>query len=405
MAQFVCRMALPTGEIVERTMEASDAAILRRDLEERDYLVLELRERNPLFSAFVDAVKPKARLNAREFLFFNQEFSALVRAGLPILASLDILIERRKNPIFRKALADVRDRVKSGEALSDAFAAQGELFPKLYCSSLASGERSGEIPSVLQRYIRYSRNVQAIRKKVVSAMIYPSMIILLSMIVVAIMTFYVVPQFRGFLLELNVELPLITVILVDASTFLTEHWVVVVGSIAGLVGAIFVWARSGAGQLAIDRLKLRVPLAGSIIHDYAQNRFTRTLSTLVAGGIPLVSALELAARAVGNQFMEARLLEVTKSVREGQALWESLEKTKLVSDITIEMIKVGESTGSLVEMLDSASEFSEEEIDFRLNKVVTIIEPLMLVFIACVVTTVLLALYLPMIQAYGHSRF
>ena len=171
MAQFVCRMALPTGEIVERAVVADSEAALRREMEEKDMLVLELRRHSPVFSAIGEALAVRSRIAAREFLFFNQEFSALLRAGLPILTSLDILIERRKNLVFKKALTNIRERVKSGESLSDAFLAQGELFPKLYAASLASGERSGELPNVLKRYIAYTRSILAVRKKVVGTLV------------------------------------------------------------------------------------------------------------------------------------------------------------------------------------------------------------------------------------------
>lgn len=401
MPEFVCRMALPTGEIVERVVEAVDESSLRRELEEKDYLLLALRRRNAVFAGFASTFSMKPKVGPQEFLFFNQEFSALLRAGLPILASLDILIERRKNPVFRKALVDVRERVKSGEALSQAFQAQGELFPRLYWSSLASGERSGELPSVLARYIAYTRSVLAVRKKLISAATYPAILLSLAVILVAVMVFYVIPQFSGFLKELNVDLPMATVIVMDAANFAVAHWMMIVGVTVAAVAATLTWIRSEAGRLSFDRVKFRIPLIGRVIHDYAQNRFTRTLGTLVAGGIPLVSALELAARAVGNSHMEEKLQGVTQSVREGQPLWESLERTHLVSDISVEMIKVGESTGALVEMLDYASSFTEEEIDFRLNRLITFVEPIMLVFMAMVVAGMLMAVYLPLLQAAG----
>lgn len=405
MAQFVCRMALPTGEIVEKTLDAADEAALRRELEDKDLLVLDLKKRNPVLASFSEAFRGRVRVNPREFLFFNQEFSALLRAGLPILTSLDILIDRRKNPAFRKALLDIRDRVKGGEALSDAFAAQGELFPKLYAASLASGERSGELPSVLKRYIVFTRNILAIQKKVVSALIYPAILLCASVILIVIMVFFVIPNFSGLFKDLGTDLPWYTQVLVDIATGLRGRWPIVAALVVGAVVALFVWKRSEAGQVGFDRLKMQLPLVGGVIRDYAQNRFSRTLSTLVAGGIPLVTSLELAARAVGNRLLEKELLAVTIRVREGQALWESLERTGYISDITVEMVKVGESTGALTEMLDSASEFSEEEIDYKLTKLVSLIEPIMLVFMALVVTGLLLAFYMPLIRAAGSSKF
>jgi len=405
MAEFVCRMALPTGEIVERTVVADNEAAARRELEEKDFLVLELRRQNAVLSAFTDLIAVRPRIAAREFLFFNQEFSALLRAGLPILTSLDILIDRRKNLVFKKALVDIRERVKAGEALSQAFEAQGEMFPKLYAASLASGERSGELPNVLKRYISYTRSIMTIQKKVVGALIYPAILVSVSVVIVVIMMFKVIPAFATLFETLGTNLPWQTEMLVKTATFLQSMWQPIAALSVGGVAAFLFWKRSPAGRVGFDRLKMRLPLVGGVIRDYAQNRFTRTLSTLLSGGIPLVTSLELAARAVGNYVFEKALLGVTVQVREGQPLWECLERTGYVSEMAVEMVKVGESTGSLVEMLDNASEFSEEEIDYRLSKMVTMIEPLMLVFMAVIVTGMILAIYMPLFQAVGQSKF
>ena len=405
MPQFVCRMALPTGEIVERTMVADSEAALRRELEDKDMLLLDFRRENPVFSAIGEALSVRPGINAREFLFFNQEFSALLRAGLPILSSLDILIDRSKNQVFKKALVDIRERVKSGEALSDAFAAQGEMFPKLYAASLASGERSGELPNVLKRYISYTRSIMTIQKKVVGALIYPAILVCVSVIIVAIMIFKVIPTFASLFKDLGTTLPWTTEMLVNMSVFLQSMWQPILALLVGGAVAFTVWKRSPSGRIGFDRLKMRLPLVGGVIRDYAQNRFTRTLSTLLAGGIPLVTSLELAARAVGSYVLEKELMGVTVRVREGQPLWESLERTGYIGEMAIEMVKVGESTGALVEMLDNASEFSEEEIDYRLTKMVTMIEPLMLIFMAVIVTGMILAIYMPLFQAVGSSKF
>ncbi len=404
MPQFFCRLATPAGEIVERVVAADNEGALRRELESKDYLILDLRRRSPALAALGEALQLRGRVSAREFLFFNQELAALLRAGLPILTSLDILIERRKNVAFRRALADIRDRVKAGEALSEAFAAQGSLFPRLYAASLASGERSGEIPTVLKRYIAYSRNMIAIRRKVVSALIYPSFVLAVSLVVVGVLVFYIVPKFNAFLRDFGAELPLLTRILVEASTTLAAHWRLVLGVVAAAGAILAAWGRGSRGRAAIARWQLRLPAVGPILHAYAQNRFTRTLGTLVSGGIPLVTSLELAARAVGNTFFERALLRVAERVREGHSLWESLEQTGLISNMAVEMVKVGESTGSLVEMLDNASDFNEEEIDHKLNRMVTLIEPLMIVFMAFMVAGMVLAIYLPLIRAVGQAR-
>jgi type IV pilus assembly protein PilC len=217
----------------------------------------------------------------------------------------------------------------------------------------------------------------------------------------ALMVFYIVPKFNAFLQDFGAELPLITKLLVGFAITLQGNWQVLLFVLLSSIVAFVLWQKSGVGRIAFDRLKLKFPIVGPVAHDYAQNRFTRTLGTLLSGGIPLVTALELAARAVGNAHFEQELLSAAVKVREGQSLWESLEKTGLISDIAIEMIKVGESTGSLVEMLDNTSEFTEEEIDHKLTKMVTLIEPLMLVFLALVVAGMLLAIYLPLLQVAG----
>jgi len=397
MPEFQARVAAPSGEIIERAYTAESEAALRRELEDDEFLVLELRQR----SALLQKLAFRPRVSAREFMFFNQEMSALIKAGLPILASLDILIERRKNERFRRALMDVRNRVKSGESLSEAFAAQGELFPRLYSASLASGERSGELHSVLQRFIAYSRSVMEVRRKVVSALIYPCILMTLSVILIAILVFYVIPRFNEFLVTLGTELPLITRVLVAVATFCRDNGLILLAVVAGSAVALMLWTRTEAGRYAMNRVSLRIPLIGKVIHDYAQNRFTRTLGTLQAGGIPLVTSLELSAHAVGNRVFERALLDVTNRVREGQSLWESLERTALVSDIAVEMVKVGESTGALDEMLGAASDFTDEEIDYRLTKIVSLIEPLMLVFMAVVVGVMLASMYLPLLTAVG----
>jgi type II secretory pathway component PulF len=219
------------------------------------------------------------------------------------------------------------------------------------------------------------------------------------------MIFKVIPTFASLFKELGTTLPWTTELLVNGSTFLQSMWQPLVVIVGGGLVSFFFWKRSPRGRLGFDRLKMRLPLVGGVIRDYAQNRFTRTLSTLLAGGIPLVTSLELAARAVGNHVLEQQLMAVTVRVREGQSLWESLERTGYISEMAVEMVKVGESTGSLVEMLDNASEFSEEEIDYRLSNMVTMIEPLMLVFMAVIVTGMILAIYMPLFQAVGQSKF
>ncbi|ANM28656.1 hypothetical protein ABI59_02050 [Acidobacteria bacterium Mor1] len=401
MPEFNARVAMPSGEIVERSYVADSESALRRQLEGDDCLILDLKSQSALFGAL--STPFQGRISQREFLFFNQELAALIRAGLPIINSLDILIERRKNERFKRSLIDIRNRVKAGESLSEAFEAQGELFPKLYSASLASGERSGELAGVLGRYIEYTRSVMAVQRKVISALIYPVILLVLSSGLIAVLVFFIIPKFSNFLSYMDVELPMATQAMVAVANFATGNWIVMlISAVVGLL-AFLAWRKTPGGQYALDHIRMRLPLVGSVARDYAQNRFTRTLATLQAGGIPLVTSLELSARAVGNKVYEKALLEVTGHVREGKPLWESLEGTNLLSDIAVEMVKVGESTGALDEMLNTASEFTDEEIDFRLARIVAMIEPMLLIFMAAVVGFMVYSIWMPMIGAVGGA--
>jgi len=404
MPEFVCRVATPAGDVIERSYVYADEPSLRRDLEGQDLMLLSVRRQSSLFSGLAKLFKIRNHVSSRDFLLFNQEFSALIRAGLPIVQSLEILLERRKNETFRNALQDIRDRVKSGEALSDAFAAQGDLFPSLYASTLASGERSGELANVLTRFITYWHNLLKIKRTVVSALIYPVILAGLGVALISLLIFFILPKFSIFLKEMGGDLPLISRIPIGIAEFCTQNWQILLAVLITSVIAFLLWRRTPGGRLALDRFKMRIPLIGTVVRNYAQNRFTRTLATLQAGGIPLVASLELSAHAVGNLVYEAGLLEVSEKVRRGQSLWESLDETGLMADITVQMIKVGESTGMLVEMLTNCSDFVDEEIDAQLQRLVSLVEPLMLIFMAFLVGFMLMAVYMPLIQAYGAAR-
>lgn len=405
MADFVCKVATPGGEILEQVFSAESEESLRRDFESRDYYVYSVRQRGGLdylvdFSAF-----RRKRISTKEFLVFNQEMASLIHAGLPIITSLQALIERRKNPVFRQALMDVRDRVKSGADLSEAFEAQGDLFPKIYCSSLASGERSGEIATVLRRYIAYLKTVLAIRKKVISALIYPAILLTFAAGLVALLVTFIIPKFEEFFADFGADLPLVTRMVVGLSAWVQSNIIFLLAGAVVAVAGIAAYVRTPAGSMALDRWKIKIPLLGGIWHRYSISRFCRTLSTLIAGGIPLVTSVEISAHAVGNQVFEKEMLGVAQKVREGGSLWESLDQTGLMTDMSVEMIKVGESTGAMEEMLGNVATFYDEEIDSSLTTVVSLMEPVMLIFMAGVISVMLLAIYLPLIRSYTATQF
>ena len=401
MPEFVARLGAPDGSILERSFTAESEKALRGELSGQ-YLVLGVRRKDTL-TALVPGLGPGRTIKMKEFLLFNQELASLLKAGLPILASLDILTERRKNQVFKRALVDVRDKVRGGMSLSEAFIEQGDLFPRIYGSTLASGERSGEVANVLQRYIAYQKTTMNTRRKVVAALIYPACLFALSIVVIGILIMVVVPGFVDFYADLGADLPLITRLLIGLSTLMTRYILVLLAAVVGLAIAFRAWNRTEAGRLAMDRIKLRIPLVGGILQRFAATRFVRTLGTLLAGGIPAVAALGIAGRAVGNLVFERALIDVERRVREGTGLWQALDDTHLFSDIAIEMTKVGESTGALSDMLVNVADFYDEEIDTRLGTMMSLLEPLMLIFMGFLVAMMLLAIYLPLLKSYSQA--
>ena len=401
MPEFLARLGTPDGSILERSFTADSEKALRGELSGQ-YLVLGIRRKSTVAS-LVPGLGPGRTIKMKEFLLFNQELASLLKAGLPILSSLDILTERRKNLVFKRALVDVRDKVRGGMSLSEAFAEQGDLFPRIYSSTLASGERSGEVSNVLQRYVVYQKTLMSTKRKVMSALIYPACLFLLSIGVIAILVMVVVPKFVDFYADLGADLPLITRLLIGLSALATDYLLVILAGAVGAAMAFRAWQRTESGRLTLDRIKLRIPLVGGILHRFAATRFIRTLATLLAGGIPAVAAIGIAGRAVGNRVFEKALLDVERRVREGTGLWQALDDTHLFSDIAIEMTKVGESTGALADMLGNVAEFYDEEIDTRLNTIMQLLEPVMLIFMGLLVAMMLLAIYLPLLRSYSQT--
>jgi type IV pilus assembly protein PilC len=401
MPIFRCRLATTTGEIVDREFEAAEPGTLRRELERQEFLVLSIQKRSSLGTALGGLVKRRRSVKMSEFLFFNQEFVALIRAGLPIVECLTLLIERRQNPVFKAALEDVRNRVRTGEALSDAFAAQG-VFPPLFASTVASGERSGEIATVLQRYVTYSKTLLTVRKKVLAALTYPAILIALSVVLVVVLLTYVLPNFQAFFSDFGADLPLITRAVMGASQLIRQWWFVWIGVLVGGSVLLAVWRRTPTGQRALEALVYQLPVVGSIARKFVVTRFARTLGTLVSGGIPMVTGLEIVSRAIGTPIYGQAIARVAGKIREGAALWSSLEETGLFPDMLIEMVKVGESSGTVAEMLDHVGNFTDEEIEHELQTLVSLVEPALLVGMAVVVGLLLFSIYYPLLQVVGN---
>jgi type IV pilus assembly protein PilC len=317
------------------------------------------------------------KVKSAEFIIFNQQFLALVHAGLPILKSLDLLTVRMKNPYFQQLLTDISARVKSGALLSEAFEAQG-VFAKVYTASLYAGEKSGNLEEVIRRYIEYQRIIDATKSKVKSAITYPIILTVLLVVLVTYLMAVVVPQFATFYEGLNAQLPQVTLTLIAISRSIRQHLVTAVLATFGAVVGLRIWSRSEKGGFALDGIKLRLPIIGDLWNKFAF-RAESHASTLLSGGIPLVNALEIVADSTGNQLVTRAVRNAITSVREGQSLSKSFESSVIVPELATEMVQVGESTGSLSEMLRHVADFYDQEVNTRLSQVFTYIEPILLV--------------------------
>ncbi len=401
--EFVCRLGTPDGSIVEEVHESAVESVLRVELEGRGYHVFTIRPRGMTLGLRLPRFG-RSRVPMQDFLIFNRELVALFKAGLPLLQSLDILLERGREGRFHNILREVRDRVKKGEDLSDAFAHFGSVFPPLYSSSLKAGERSGEIEQVIRRFIHYLELVTEARRRVVSAVVYPIVLFGVSLVMLAVMTLYVIPQFEVFFFSLNVELPAVTRLILAVSLFLRGNWhFLLIGALA-LAYSLAYWSRTRGGRMFLDRQMLRIPFIGTILHRFALSQFTRSLGTLLAGGISLVPSIDVAVRAVGNTWVHSKMSDLGTLVAEGRPFYEAIEESRVFTDIAIDMVKVGESTGALDEMLEEVSEFFEQETETLLERVLVLAEPLMLVVMGIVIAFLLIAMYMPMFSAWGQIQ-
>jgi type IV pilus assembly protein PilC len=396
VSEFKVKAGWPDGSVAEQSVMAADIGSARLEVERRGGHVFQVRRIG--MSLRSNKTASKGRLKMADFLIFNQEMIALLKAGLPVVRSFEILLERQKNPVLRRVLTDVRERINSGSSISEAFAEEGDLFPRLYWTSLKAGEKSGEIEAVLRRYLKYQKTVIALTRKVVSTLVYPLILIGLSAILIAILMTYVIPRFSEFFADFDAELPLLTIVVLRIATFLQHNFLYLVAALGGLGFLAFRWFKTAPGRIWMDAALLRLPVVGGIFRRFAITQFTRSLATLLGGGTPLVPALENAAEAIGNRSISRKVAAVVPKVREGRELWRALEATGIFTDLTIEMIKVGESSGALEEMLSAVSEFYDEEIDLLLARVISFVEPAILVIMGGVIVTILLSVYLPMFR-------
>ncbi len=393
MPEWVLKFADARGEIKQQVAEAASERELRERFSQQGFLIYSIKPAGAVQALRMGSGRKK-KIDMEKFLIFNQQFVTLIKAGLPILKGLDLLADRLTDPKLGPHILAVRDEVKNGTLLSDAFQRQG-VFPPIYVSSVLAGEKSGSLAETLERYITYTKLALSVKKKVLVSLMYPAVLIFLVFCLIIFLITYVVPSFAELYSGMQAQLPAMTQILIAVGTTARNYVFLGVAAIVGIVFALRFWLRTDRGQEIGDRIKMKTPLFGEIWTKYQVAQFSRVLSTLLVGGIPLVQALETAGDSLGSRLLRVMLTRVRQSVREGQPLSGSLKSTGVFPGLAIDMIEVGESTGALSQMLNSVAEFYEEDVATRMTAVLALIEPAIMIFMGIFVAFVLISLYLP----------
>ncbi len=401
MAEFLCKVADGNGKVFLHVEPAESMSEARQKLSDRGLFVYNVRPRAGLLGQLFGRRRQKM-VDGNDFLVFNQQFNTLIKAGIPILRALDLLSERAAAEKLRPVLNEVRRQVREGTTLSEALETQG-VFPKVYTVSVLAGEKSGNLSGVLEYYIAYQRVTTGFRKKLISTLIYPVILICSATGIVTYLVSSVIPKFAGLYSDLNINLPQATQLLLAITVTYRPYLLGFIALLVAFAIGAYAWSQTDQGGLATERIRMRLPIIGDTITKFQFAQFCRTLSTLLAGGTPLVQAMETAGGAIRSRLISGAIAQGAQLVREGQSLHSSLASTGLVPDLALEMVEVGEASGSLSAMLASVAEFYEDDVDTHLANLVAVIEPAILIFMAIVIAFILVALYLPMFSLSAGS--
>jgi type IV pilus assembly protein PilC len=393
MGEFVCRVADGNGRVFSHVEAAASLSEARQKLTDRGLYIYSVEARNQLFNELLG--RRQRSIGGSEFLILNQQFNTLIKAGLPILRALDLLADRASSPRLRPVISQIRDRVREGKSLSEAVNESG-VFSKVYATAILAGEKSGNLSGVLDYYIAYQKVSTGVKKKILATLVYPALLITVAAVIVSYLVAFVIPKFALLYRDLNVELPGPTKLLIALTVDYRYVVLSVFASIPLLVVALYFWSRTEEGGIAFDRLKFKLPVIGDTLLKFQVAQFSRTLATLLTGGTPLVAGLQTAADSISSRLVRGTVAQATQMVREGESLHGALSSTQVMPVLALDMIEVGESSGALAPMLTSVAEFYEDEVNLRLGAMVSLIEPLMLIFMGLLVAFIMISLYLPL---------
>ncbi|MEJ2469764.1 MAG: type II secretion system F family protein [Desulfuromonadales bacterium] len=398
MPTYRCKIGTADGRVLVKDFEADSRENLQESLEDQGFFVFKIRK--PSLQWF-SRQSTGGVISGQRFLALNQEMLVLLRSGLPILQVLDTLITRMEPGNLLNILQEIRTDVKGGSALSDAFGRFPRMFPQLYIASLRAGEQSGDLPITLGRYIAYQKRVEAIKAKVRSATFYPALLAIAVTVVVGFLLLYVIPTFTQVYADANVELPLLTRVVIAFANGLVAGLPIWVPGLLVLIALSVAVARTERGAYRIDQVKLRLPFFGELLNEYALSTFCRTFATTLASGIPIVQSMQMARGTLNNHVLQERMAAAIRRIQEGAKISDALDQTGSFPVIALRMIGVGETSGSLIDMLTDVSEYYENEVERRLERLTTIIEPLMMLTMGLLIGGIVVAMYIPIFQLAG----
>lgn len=399
MPLYTCKLGASDGKILYREFEAAETDVLRKSLEDQGFFVFEVNKK-PFQFLFDKGIK-RRKIDNKALLTFNQEMLVLIKAGMPIMQVLDAILERHDSGKLSEVLQQVREDVKGGAALSAAMEKHGRAFPYLYIASIRAGERTGDLPRTIRRYIQYLKRVDSIRKKVVAAVFYPSILVVFACMAITLLLVYVVPTFSQVYADSGSQLPALTQFLITFTSLLRRYFLVGIAVAAGLIAGFRTWKNTEAGRYTVDRLKLTLPVIGDIFTKYSVAGFSRTLATVLGSGIPIIESLRMSIGTLDNVYMEKRLFEAVRFIEEGGRLSVALERINIMPPLALRMLGVGETTGSLEDMLIDISDYLEDELEERMHILTTAIEPAIMVVMGLIIGVIIVAMYLPIFKIAG----
>lgn len=395
MAVYVWEGRTRAGEVVKGDIEAPNEAAVMQKLRAQQILVLNIKERTKGFKLPFTIPFLKEKVKEKDLVVFTRQFGTMIDAGLPLVQCLEILASQQPSKAFKQVLFDVKQSVEGGATLHDALKRHPEVFNDLYVNLVAAGELGGILDTILSRLSTYIEKAMKLKGEVKSAMVYPAVIMTVAVAVVIVFMVYVIPTFQKMFEGMGGELPGPTQMVVNMSAFMRRYLPLIIVVIVGIIFAISSFYRTQRGKLLIDALLLKIPVIGDLIKKVAVARFSRTLSTLISSGVPILDGLDICARTSGNKIIENAIREARTSISQGKTISEPLKQLKVFPSMVVQMISVGESTGALDQMLGKIADFYEEEVDAAVAALTSLMEPMLMVFIGVVVGGILIAMYLP----------